>query len=185
MFKSINGGLLPQRATRYSAGFDVFANEYVVVSSGETKLVGLGIAIDEDFFVKRHKKVSSHFFKWAKDRVYSEDEANNMANESADENIDSFKSFHYFELHPRSSLRAKGISGGVGIIDIDYTLEIKMVIHNDVDYFALVDELPNELVINKGDKIGQLILKRHEGWLLPSEYTKDEDRIGGFGSSGN
>ncbi len=27
MFKSINGGILPQRATIYSAGFDVFANE--------------------------------------------------------------------------------------------------------------------------------------------------------------
>ena len=50
MFKSINGGRLPERATRYSAGFDVFANEDVVIGAGETKLVGLGIALDDLLF---------------------------------------------------------------------------------------------------------------------------------------
>lgn len=34
MFKTINGGQLPQRATKYSAGFDVFANEDVVIGAG-------------------------------------------------------------------------------------------------------------------------------------------------------
>jgi dUTPase len=41
-----------------------------------------------------------------------------------------------------------------------------------------------QYAIKKGDKIGQLILKRHEGYLLPAEYTKDEARTGGFGSTG-
>lgn len=74
--------------------------------------------------------------------------------------------------------------------------EIKMVISNPIRY----GEMPfngdpmivqKEMIytnppfqIKKGDKIGQLILKRHEGYLMPIEYTKDEERNGGFGSTG-
>ena len=50
MFKSVNGGILPKRFTKYSCGFDVCANEDVVIGAGETKLVGLGIAINKDVF---------------------------------------------------------------------------------------------------------------------------------------
>lgn len=156
MFKSINGGQLPQRATKYSAGFDVFANEDVVIGAGETKVIGLGICL-------------------------------------SGEDIHNFIRDHLFELHPRSSLRAKGLGGGVGIIDMDYRDEIKMVITNPLQSKQVVENGCNyevleysedyEYTIKKGDKIGQLILKRHEGWLLPSEYTKDEERNGGFGST--
>lgn len=189
MFKSINGGRLPERATKYSAGFDVFSNEDVIIGAGETRLISLGITLDEDFFIKRHNQVSSHFFKWAKDRAPSEDEAMKMANENADENINSFKSFHYFALHIRSSLRAKGLTSlGTGVVDIDFRDEIKMIIHNP---FTGFDDDANPTGgtgwsiyrIKKGDKIGQLILCRHEGWLLPTEYTKDKERSGGFGST--
>lgn len=38
MFKSLNGGVFPQRATKYSAGFDVFSNEDVTIGAGETKV---------------------------------------------------------------------------------------------------------------------------------------------------
>lgn len=168
MFKSINGGILPQRATKYSAGFDVFANEDVTIGAGETVLVGLGIALDEVGIA-----------------LYGDS---------------GFETKHYFELHPRSSLRAKGLGGGVGIIDIDYRDEIKMVIHNHITWAITTgyggvrllckesrdnDILADNYEIKKGDKIGQLILKRHEGYLMPSEYTKDEDRVGGFGSTGD
>lgn len=157
MFKTINGGQLPQRATKYSAGFDVFANEDVVIGAGETKLISLGIAIDVEF-------------------------------------TESFMSTYYFELHPRSSLRAKGLGGGVGIIDIDFRDEIKIVINNPItEIIDFQDGSTDTLGVNKdttigyeikrGDKIGQLILKSHHGILMPSEYTKDEDRNGGFGST--
>ena len=46
MFKTINGGILPKRFSKYSAGFDVCSNEDIVIVAGETKLIGLGIAID-------------------------------------------------------------------------------------------------------------------------------------------
>lgn len=73
--------------------------------------------------------------------------------------------------------------------------EIKMVIHNPItlhDEYAMSMsgrdlsgevKIYNDYEIKKGDKIGQLILCKHEGWLLPSEYTKDEERTGGFGST--
>lgn len=167
MFKSINGGILPQRATKYSVGFDVFANEDMVIGAGETKLIGLGIYIDLD----------------PKNTWYMD------------------PTRLYLELHPRSSLRAKGLGGGVGIIDMDYRDEIKIVIHNPITEEHVtwwVDTILNMVGlkprfntdatanhrIKKGDKIGQLILSRHEGWLLPDEYTKNDARNGGFGSTG-
>lgn len=166
MFKTIPGGRLPERATRYSAGFDVFANEDVVIGAGETKIVGLGIVIDFDLI------------------------AQNIAFERMN-NLEDWMSCHYLELHPRSSLRAKGLGGGVGIIDMDYRDEIKIVITNlvkNTHLYELQRRFPlntgTDFVINRGDKIGQILLKRHEGWLLPAEYTLDQERQGGFGSTG-
>ena len=70
--------------------------------------------------------------------------------------------------------------------------EIKMVIHNPMTFECFrinfdnsVDfAVPTTYTINKGDKIGQLILLSHAGYLMPSEYTLDNERVGGFGSSG-
>ena len=81
---------------------------------------------------------------------------------------------------------------------MDYPDEIKMVIHNPIaklvnfqgeytEALGMSDILAQTSIgyeIKKGDKIGQLILCRHEGWLLPEEYTKDEERKGSFGSTG-
>ena len=160
MFKSINGGQLPQRATKYSAGFDVYANEDVVIGAGETKLIGLGIALDDDTL----RVLANGLNVWRGMELH---EVNDM----------------YFALHIRSSLRAKGLTSlGTGIIDMDYRDEIKMVIHNPTSPVDLLFQPHAE--IKKGDKIGQLILCRHEGWLLPLEYKKDVERGGGFGSTG-
>jgi len=47
MFKKLtDDAILPQAQTRYSAGFDVYANEDVTIEAGQTKLVPLGIALD-------------------------------------------------------------------------------------------------------------------------------------------
>lgn len=139
MFKTIAGGMLPERATTHSAGFDVFSNEDKVVYQGQTALIGLGVAIDTN-------KTAS-------------------------------LTDLYFELHPRSSMRLKGITSlGTGIIDIDYPDEIKMVVHNTAE---------KPLKIARGDKIGQLILCKHFGSLMPCSYTKNAVRVGGFGSTGD
>ena len=49
MFKKLTAdAILPKRQTRFSAGYDVFANEDKVIAAGQTELIGLGIAIDLD-----------------------------------------------------------------------------------------------------------------------------------------
>ena len=146
MFKSINGGRLPERATKYSAGFDVFANENIMIGAGETKLVSLGIAIDLD------RSADLDYFKC----------------------IGLLESY-YLHLHPRSSIRLKGIGGGIGVIDIDYKDEIKMV---------MTAPSSNQYLVTRGDKIGQMVLMKHEGFIMPVGYTKMQERIGSFGSTG-
>ena len=190
MFKKLTpDAILPKRQTLFSAGFDVFANEDKVIAAGQTELIGLGIAID---------LAQESAYEMMGLTVYGSDRA-------IVEKITKFKSTYYLELHIRSSLRAKGLTSlGTGIIDMDfvYPNEIKMVVHNpicgyeDVEHYEhgtiampygasmFKGELNQAYTINKGDKIGQLILKRHEGYLLPQEYTLDNERMGGFGSSG-
>ena len=161
MFKLINGGeKLPTRATRFSAGFDVYSREDKVIGAGCTELIGLGIALDIE--IKNNEFQIQHYKR----------------------NANS----HFLELHLRSSLRAKGLTSlGTGVIDIDYDQEIKMVVHNPIsDVNGYLQGRPHlfDFTIKKGDRIGQLILKRHEGYLLPEKYTLNAERNGGFGSSG-
>lgn len=171
MFKQENGGIMPSRETKYSVGFDVYANETVAIGAGETKLVALGISLDIEE-IKKAVEVHGLNFEW-------------------------FMTQHYFDLCLRSSLALKNgliIPNGAGKIDLDYKDEIKMIIHNPVTVKQIVENGCNytvieeyddcEYEIKKCDKIGQLILCRHEGWLIDEKYTKDNLRVGGFGSTG-
>lgn len=87
---------------------------------------------------------------------------------------------YYLELSVRSSCPLKHwliLANGVGIIDADY--------YNNPDneghiYFQLINLSPFDIVLKKGDAIGQGILKRY--------YVTDDDaaqgeRTGGFGST--
>tara|TARA_R110002096_G_scaffold149991_2_gene311705 strand:- start:2456 stop:2896 length:441 start_codon:yes stop_codon:yes gene_type:complete len=81
----------------------------------------------------------------------------------------------YLELHLRSSLRVAGLSsGGVGIIDMDYRNEIKLVITNhDVEEYRL----------NTGDRIAQLVAASSPIHQMSNLITIREARNGGFGST--
>lgn len=114
MFKKLTpDAILPKRQTRFSAGFDVFANEDKAIVTGQTELVGLGIAIDLE-------RIKGRFIG-----AY-------LADNGADEYFDGctfteFKERHYFTLHIRSSLRAKGLTSlGTGIIDMDFIPKCKI-----------------------------------------------------------
>jgi dUTP pyrophosphatase len=84
----------------------------------------------------------------------------------------------YARVAPRSGLAAKHcIDVGAGVIDPDYTGEIKVIMfnHGDVDY-----------TIKQGDKIAQMILERCETPPI-EEVIEIEDTVRGacgFGSSG-
>ena len=89
---------------------------------------------------------------------------------------------YYLELSVRSSTPLKHwliLANGVGIIDGDY--------YNNPDneghiYFQLINLSPFDIVLKKGDKIGQGIIKKYEVTDDDYKYEKKE-RAGGFGST--
>ena len=114
MLKTINGGKQPTRASKYSAFVDLYANEDITIGAGETVKVGLGVKINRNCLegiAVAHYAMGLHSHRYA-------------------EMLDKFKRRHYLQLEPQSSLRAKGLIAGTGIIDIDYEDEIKIILHN-------------------------------------------------------
>jgi dUTP pyrophosphatase len=84
-------------------------------------------------------------------------------------------------VHPRSGLAyKKGITllNAEGIIDSDYTDELKIILHNTSNI---------DFIIHHGDRIAQGELVRSLDYTLEECYTtptQKTDRVGGFGSTG-
>ena len=86
----------------------------------------------------------------------------------------------YLELSVRSSCPLKHwliLANGVGIIDADY--------YNNSDneghiYFQIINLSPFDILLQKGDTIGQAILKKY--YITDNDMASGE-RIGGFGST--
>ena len=163
MFKVLEGATAPTRATKYSAMVDLYANADVVIGAGETHIVPLGVKIDKG-------SIKDSLEDW--------------------EHIGGFMESHYLELHPRSSLRAKGLIIGVGVIDLDYPDELGLIVHNPLCDFETYGYIGakgdgtkeySTFKISKGDKIAQCTLVEHKGYLLGIE--SEVERVGGFGST--
>lgn len=85
----------------------------------------------------------------------------------------------YGRVAPRSGLAVKrGINVGAGVIDPDYTGEIKVVLFNHGS---------EKFDIKVGDKIAQLIIEKCATPLIEEvdEIKKTKRGSNGFGSSGN
>ena len=84
----------------------------------------------------------------------------------------------YGRVAPRSGLAVKhGIQVGAGVIDPDYTGEVKVVIFNHGD---------REFIVKQGDRIAQLVLERCETpevWEI-GNLEETLRGSGGFGSTG-
>ena len=86
----------------------------------------------------------------------------------------------YLELSVRSSCPLKHwliLANGVGIIDADY--------YNNPDneghiYFQMINLSPFDIILKKGDTIGQGILKKY--YITDDDIAQGE-RTGGFGST--
>lgn len=189
MFKVLEGATAPTRATRYSACVDLYANADVVIGAGETKIVPLGVKI--------LPKQLLEF--WITDEAISNNRIFNV--EQEEEIIHNFLKSHFLELHPRSSLRAKGLIIGVGVIDLDYPDELGLIVHNPLisannttvavraDTVSITPNLNGvgtgvecRFIIKKHDKIAQCTLMEHKGYLMCIE--SDVERKSGFGSTG-
>ena len=167
MFKVLDPICQPTRATKYSAMVDLYARESMVIGAGETKIVPLGVKIDLALL-----KVE---FKNNYCRTYEKEE-------SINDDFNIFLKKVYLELHPRSSLRAKGLIIGVGICDLDYPDELGLIVHNPIRACGEWGHYEYNEIINKGDKVAQCTLKEHKGYLLGIE--SDVERVSGFGSTG-
>lgn len=184
MLKVLTEGCDPTRGTKYSACVDLYASEDVTIGAGETKLVGLGVAIDFD---KLNEIILNR-------ELLNLVGAENMGHPSVEEDafIEAWLSAHYLQLMLRSSLsKHLVIANGVGVIDLDYKDEIKIRLHNPLKTYEKKDEdiiwsdrqiLVNEKKkIKKGDRIAQITLVEHKSYLFG--VKSDAERDGGFGST--
>ena len=183
MFEVLYEACKPKRGTRYSAYVDLFSREDVVIGAGETKIVPLGVKIDLDNLYDSLKN----------------DEPELVQGDYRAYLWEQFMKSHYLEVALRSSLGVKGliISNGIGIIDLDFTSEIKLIVHNPiglVDYNVHTnvimeygirnsDGYSKSVKIAKGEKVAQCTLKEHKGYLMG--YESDVVCDGGFGSTGD
>ena len=84
----------------------------------------------------------------------------------------------YGRVAPRSGLAVKhGIQVGAGVIDSDYTGEVRVVLFNHGD---------RDFEVKKGDRIAQLILEKCDTPRVEEiGFLEETDRgSGGFGSTG-
>ena len=193
MLKVLDDVCKPTKGSKYSAAIDLYAREDVVIGAGETIKVPLGVCIDSDKLEDLAMSETNIYFNYTKQEI---------------EDIKyQFLESHYLQLEPRSSLRAKGLIAGTGIIDLDYKDEIMIILHNPVTFFGVTEMIVHFLStslkamitgeykevklntsrlnyqIKKGDKVAQILLKEHKTYLMGIDTQ--EERTGGFGSSGN
>ena len=83
----------------------------------------------------------------------------------------------YGRIAPRSSVSKKGILVNAGVIDRDYRGPVKIMLHNLSN---------NDYVINKNDRIAQLILEQIKTPSVELVEELDDTERGerGFGSTG-
>ncbi len=113
MFKITKNGMLPTKGSKYAACVDLYSRKEIIIESGQTVLVPLGVSIDEDFLLSIEKKYHIN-------------------------HKNSFIESHYLQLMLRSSLSKNLIiANGVGIIDLDYRDEIMIRVHNPMQNFII------------------------------------------------
>ena len=87
---------------------------------------------------------------------------------------------HYLEISMRSSTPLNAwliLANGIGIIDADYYNNPS---NEGEIFFQVINLSPVDIMLNKGDKIGQGIIKKY---IVADDDTAEGERTGGFGST--
>lgn len=176
MFKVLDEVCKPTKGSKYSAAVDLYAREDIVIGAGETVKVPLGVCVDLENFR------NTIFF--SEEKGFIDDKEDDQLQSDLENIWKDFLESHYLQLEPRSSLRAKGLQAGTGIIDLDYKDEIMIILHYPLMLADFQDSpiFKSRYKISKGDKIAQILLKEHKTYLMGIE--SNEERTGGFGSTG-
>lgn len=177
------GIIIPHRKTKGSAGYDFYVAEDTVIPSwSESVDIGFGNALAKDLSDYYHT-----FEEYLKSTPFDMESTATLTKKYGHKvtlvptGIKARMPEDYFlQLSVRSSLPLKHwliMGNGVGIIDADY--------YNNPDneghiYFQLINLLPFDIKLKKGDCIGQ-------GIFLPYGTTIDDaadgERVGGLGST--
>jgi len=162
--KLYNDVELPQYQTRYSAGADIRAYlpdvGSVYIAPGRYALISTGLALNMTQ-IKEIKPVLSPV---------------SDLNRSATVNFTSYDQLYEVQIRSRSGLALKRglvVAQGVGTIDMDYTGEIKVILHNISG---------GEQYVEHGERIAQLVLLPIMHMNL--EVISKDRGDGGFGSTG-
>lgn len=170
---------LPERSTKNAAGYDFFAPCDVEIPSS------LGDMLKEVF--SKLMKETAFIKKFLADHNFiSEDKETEIKSAKPCLVWTGVKAYmledEYLGLYNRSSNPKKMgllLANGVGVVDCDY--------YNNPDNegeigFAFYNIFPWTVRIRKGDRLGQGIFTK---FLKADNDTADNDRTGGFGSTGN
>lgn len=171
--------ILPTRATKYSAGYDMAAAEDTVIPS----IFNLDIfkpdylqAIKNDNDLYNYKKTCTL------ERIADLTKYHGRPTLVSTGVKCQLEGHSYLKLVVRSSTPLKHwiiLANSEGIIDADY--------YNNPDnegeiFFQLINLSPFDILIQKGDKIGQGIISFYD---IVSDDSAIQERTGGFGSTDN
>lgn len=183
---------LPKRATAHSAGYDFCAAEDIVVPAYDIEGARAFYNSKEDSYDLYYKLVSLlnndpvQGMRGIQKSLEDAQELNKTLEIRPTLIPTGVKCYlgdnQYLQLSIRSSIALKNLillANGVGIIDSDYVDNPSNEGHI---MFQVLNLSPFDILIKKGDKIGQ-------GIILSYGITEDDDaegeRNGGFGSTGN
>lgn len=173
---------LPQRKTKYSAGYDFEVAEDIIVPSYLTLYKQLETEAFKDV------EFMDIFFDPSKlKKIYTLDETANLTKLTKTRPTlvptgvkCKLEPDTYLELSVRSSCPLKYwliLANSVGIIDSDYYSNPD----NDGEiFFQMINLSPVDIQLKKGDIIGQGIIKPY---LKTEDDAAQGDRLGGFGST--
>ena len=179
--------LLPTRKTQYSAGYDIAAAEDILIPSYSKLLEKMKNEELKTFFSFPGINSTTFAFYLNNCKKTLEEMASITKLAQAKPTLIptgikcKLEQNQYLELSVRSSSPLKYwliLANGVGIIDADY--------YNNPDneghiYFQVINLSPFDIIIKKGEIIGQGIIKTYS--TTEDETTTDTARTGGFGST--
>ena len=159
--------LLPKRSTKFSAGYDFFVAEDIVVPSYQKIFKGLNFTEDEPLSLGFVSGLTSSY-KCRPTLVPTGVKA-------------YLPEGTYLQLAVRSSCPLKHwliLGNGVGIVDCDY--------YNNPDneghiFFMIMNLFPQDILLHRGDRIGQGIILPY---CLAEGDSTTAARVGGYGSTG-
>lgn len=181
--------LLPSRATDKSAGYDFYvAEDTVIPAQNEHAMILAQQCFRPEDFAKILFKDEDYTKPFSLNEVAALTKQFNAKPTLVPTGVKVYlPKQKYLQLSVRSSCPLKYwliLANGVGIIDADY--------YNNPDneghiFFQIINLFPRDIILHKGDKIGQGIILPYDlaGDLYEKEHGPAAARAGGFGSTGS